>query len=264
MKAIITLLTGSIFAILLIAGTMNNGGSPGKKAGSPLDGASCLQCHSGSSTQVDWITTNIPESGWVPGQTYIITLNASHGTAPKIGFELTAENSSEKTGSFKITDADRTRLSFSDKSVTHKSAGTTPIDGTLSWEMEWTAPEVDKGEITFYAAINAANGNGSTSGDTIFTSSLTLAQDATTTGIPNSETQTFKIFPNPAKQFINVQLSENADEVSLFSLNGQHIKTFNHQNNTINKFDISNVPSGLYLVKAQSRENQWVQKVSIE
>lgn len=264
MKKILTVAAIIVSAGLLVAGTMNNGGSPGKKSGSPLDGASCLQCHTGSISEVDWISTNIPESGWVPGEIYTITLSASHATAQKLGFELTAENSSEKTGSFTVTDGDRTRLAFSDKSITHKPAGVIPTDQAISWQMQWTAPDVDKGEITFYAAINAANGNGSTSGDTIFTSSLSFVQDATTTNIIEYENEGFKVYPNPASNFINVKTSETPHYISLSNLNGQHIKNFETNNKTINTYNIDDIPKGLYLIEAKGNEKQWVQKIQIE
>ncbi len=42
--------------------------------------------------------------------------------------------------------------------------------------MEWTAPEAGTDEINFFAAFNAANGNGNTSGDQIYTSLLTVPE----------------------------------------------------------------------------------------
>jgi hypothetical protein len=43
---------------------------------------------------------------------------------------------------------------------------------TSNWSVNWTAPSTDIGQIRFYAAVNAANGNGNTLGDVIYTTSL--------------------------------------------------------------------------------------------
>ncbi len=148
-------------------------GSPGGKTGSPGDnGNTCTECHGGTAqSQFMWISSTIPAEGFTPGETYQITATGTHPGVVKFGFELTAENNmGAKTGIFTITDATRTKLANGGHSVTHKSAGVTPAGNTNSWTMDWTAPEA--GPVTFYAAFNAANGNGNTGGDIIYTSSL--------------------------------------------------------------------------------------------
>jgi hypothetical protein len=58
--------------------------------------------------------------------------------------------------------------------VEHIPAGTHAGDpGPVSWSFEWTAPETPPDSVVFYAAGNAANNNGSTSGDYIYTTTWT-------------------------------------------------------------------------------------------
>lgn len=155
----------------------NSAGSPGGKSGSPGDSnANCTQCHNGTANSSSgWISSTIPVQGYTPGQTYVITATGNHSGVVKFGFELTAETSvGAKTGSFTITDATRTKLTNQNKALTHKSAGTTPSGNTASWSVNWTAPATDVGQIRFYAAFNAANGNGNNSGDVIYTSNLSV------------------------------------------------------------------------------------------
>jgi len=38
----------------------------------------------------------------------------------------------------------------------------------FSWRFNWTAPSVSDGDVFFYGAFNAANGDGSNSGDKIY------------------------------------------------------------------------------------------------
>ncbi len=178
--------------ILLIA---NRNGSPGGRSGSPGDGnQTCTSCHSGTAiNQTGWITSNIPAEGYVPGTTYQITLNSTHAGAALFGFELTAETSAgQKTGTFAITETNRTKLVNQNKSVTHTFNGTTPSGGGNSWTMNWTAPAMAAGNITFYAAVNAANGNGTTSGDVIYRTTLSvqpMAPAALTAVQPSSAAQ---------------------------------------------------------------------------
>ena len=83
-------------AILFISATLNFSGSPGGKTGSPGDNTNCTSCHSGNEviTKNNIITTDIPISGYVPGETYTITINANHEGSDRIGFEICAENNS--------------------------------------------------------------------------------------------------------------------------------------------------------------------------
>ena len=49
---------------------------------------------------------------------------------------------------------------------------------TNSYEFDWTPPATESGEIRFYVAGNAANGNQQNTGDRIFTANLTLTPGA--------------------------------------------------------------------------------------
>ncbi len=163
------------FILILLS---NSSGSPGGKSGSPGDGGNtCTQCHGGTATTMTgWITTNVPASGYVPGQTYSITATATHSGAGLIGFELTVEtDNGTKIGTLQITEPTRTKLTNLNKAVTHTSGGTTPSGNSNSWTMNWIAPATAQGTIGIYAAFNAANGNGNTSGDVIYKSSTFIS-----------------------------------------------------------------------------------------
>lgn len=154
-------------------------GSPGGKTGSPGDGgANCTQCHAGTPQSASgWITTNIPGSGYTAGQTYTITATGTHTGVGKFGFETTAEdNSNAKKGTFIITDLTQTRLVNANKAVTHTSSGNTPVGNSKTWTFDWTAPAAGTGNITFYGAFNAANGNGTSTGDVIYLTSTMVSE----------------------------------------------------------------------------------------
>jgi hypothetical protein len=153
-------------------------GSPGGRTGSPGDnGNTCTGCHTGTAnTAFAWITTNVPTSGYVAGQTYTITATGTHQGVVRFGFELTVEDSQgNKVGTLQITDPTRSKLVNGNKAVTHTANGITPTGNSNSWSVDWVAPTGVQGNIGIYAAFNAANGNGSTSGDVIYKSSTFIA-----------------------------------------------------------------------------------------
>jgi hypothetical protein len=94
-------------------------------------------------------------------------------STPTHGFEVTARNSAGAwAGTWTITNSTTTKLANSSH-VTHKTAGIT----VTSWSMSWTPPAtLPPGPIKFYGAGNEANGNGSDSGDHIYTASRTVYQ----------------------------------------------------------------------------------------
>ncbi|MCF8357998.1 MAG: T9SS type A sorting domain-containing protein [Prolixibacteraceae bacterium] len=238
-------------SVAFISGTLYHAGSPGKKTGSPLDGSTCTQCHSGTAIEAEMISTDIPETGYLPGETYTVTLSSNYAEAARFGFEITAENEAEKTGTFIITDEATTKLTNGDQAVTHKSGGTTPEEGSISWSFEWTAPETNSGDISFYAVVNAANGNGSTSGDQIITSILSVP--SATTGILNTALNNgLKVYPNPASGYVNIESQHDITKVALIDLNGKviHQEEFSARDQAL--FNFPTTANGLHFVQVFS------------
>ncbi|GAB4332572.1 MAG: hypothetical protein Kow00127_24310 [Bacteroidales bacterium] len=180
MKNVIYFLIAGAAMFFLLTSELNfSSGSPGGKTGSPGDGGNtCTDCHGGSANPAEgWITSNIPAEGYTPGMTYTVTATGTHSGVVKFGFEATAEDAqNQKTGTLIVTNSVENQLINGGQSITHKSSGTTPTGNTKSWSFDWTAPNAGTGTVTFYAAFNAANGNGNTSGDIIYTSNLTIPE----------------------------------------------------------------------------------------
>lgn len=181
MKKIIYSILSILFVPAVLMLYSYNSGSPGGKSGSTGDGGTnCTQCHAGTAVaQSGWITSNIPDDGYAAGETYTITVTASHSGVVKMGYELTAETPmGSKKGVWIITDAGRTKLANANAAVTHTAGGTAPNGDIGTWSANWTAPTAGTGLVRFNTAVNAANGNGSTSGDQIYTSVLTVGEVA--------------------------------------------------------------------------------------
>ena len=230
-------------------------GSPGGYTGSFMDNRNCTQCHTSfASVETEgWITSDIPESGYVPGETYTLTLTANDMNAIKFGFELTAESGDTKVGTYTITDEVRTKLIYNDHSVTHTSDGLDPVGHGIMWSVNWTAPADIPDEVVFYAAVNAANGNGQNSGDLIYMTDTTY--HVTTVGITDNQLkEQIKIYPNPATSFVQVDLPVNS-ELSIVSITGRQI-IYKESTSMSERIDLSELPGGIYFVRVAGSNAQ--------
>ena len=225
-------------------------GSPGGRTGSPGDnGNNCTACHTGDPQNAsDWIMTDIPASGYIGGETYMITATGTHSGVGLFGFELTAEDQEgNKVGDFMITNTTETQLNNNDASVTHTAQGNTPAGDSKTWEFEWMAPDDVPGDITFYAAFNAANGNGNTGGDVVYLTDMTVSPDVTSIAGVEAE---FAFYPNPTSGLVNFETPQFEDhaEVKVFNQAGQLIEKRNINSNT-GQINLSDRAPGIYFVQ---------------
>ena len=68
----------------------------------------------------------------------------------------------------------------------------------------------------------------------------------------------FKLFPNPAEDYLIIESNNNYTSIEIIDLNGRIV--FQHLSVLNNKIDVSNLPSGLYFLKLIDKENIGVQK----
>ena len=124
----------------------------------------------------------------MPGVKQRITVQVADPAQQRWGFELTARLNSdlEKGQAGDLVPVDNmTQVICEDSApkpcasgpqfITHTSAGTR--NGTpngASFQFDWTPPATNAGPVTLYAAGNAANGNGTPTGDQIYTTSMQL------------------------------------------------------------------------------------------
>ena len=231
-------------------------GSPGNYTGSPSDGSTCTNCHSAGAnfSLTPTITTNIPMTGYVLGQAYTIDVSTTSSGASGWGFELTAENS----GEFKVGTYDMTGATGSPKIITSGGSVTHSNDIFSSWNFNWTAPVVDEGVITFYAAVLAANGSG-TGGDQTVTTSNSV--NLSTLSINEENILAFNIFPNPSQDFVTIQLPNGIMDgsIEVFDLLGKFVKR-KQINKVDNKLNLSYLNQGVYLIRLTSEGKTGVTK----
>ena len=205
-------------ALLLTSGTSNDDGRAGR-TGSPGEQTCVNGCHNtftlnsgagsitlGSSNMVDW--------QYEPGVTYNMTVTVSLSTSNLFGIGLECLTAAgANAGNLVITVPEDTRTlnavvsGNSRRNIVHQLNGGVAA-GSKTFSFDWVAPSTNIGNVTFYYAGNAANGNGTNSGDRIYTGSQEVTP-LITTGIRDEVdgSAAVRVGPSPFDTQCRVQYS---------------------------------------------------------
>jgi len=112
-------------------------------------------------------------STYEKGKTTNIVVEFVNSDTSLHGFEITAvDTTNTKVGTFTSTDETTQTESYRYQYAAHTTIGT----AESSWTVQWSAPSENvSGPITFYAAGNEANGDGTSEGDYIYTETATIS-----------------------------------------------------------------------------------------
>ena len=209
---IVTIVTFGLMAFTISSGDglyspMNSSGAPAGYSGDPAGGnKNCTNCHSGpdAQSQADWITSDIPETGYIPGTTYTLTANASGDEINRFGFQISPQRDDGTILGTLVNSSDETKLVSGTDYVTHNSSGNAGTNAK-SWTFDWIAPETGSGDVIFYGAFNLADNNGGSSGDQIVLSTLTVNEDGSSGIISGDAENLFNVYPNPARAYIHIE-----------------------------------------------------------
>lgn len=240
-----------------------DGGAPSGYAGDPAGGnKNCTQCHSGTlATVTDWITSDIPVSGYVPNTTYQITATST-GTNGNKGFSISPQSS---TGTFLGTLIAGTGTSLNGSNHYIRSSGSNITTNPKVWTFNWTAPAAGQGPVTFYGAFVLGHG--------VLTNLCQYTVYETSVGLnDNSETENFSIFPNPVNQelYIDYTLNTNSKiEVNIYSLDGRKIACLIKKEQSSGKYTDSisikeTLSKGAYIAELSIDGVSKFQKVIVE
>lgn len=230
----------------------SSGGRDDARTGSPGDGgATCAACHTTTpSTESVNITTDIPSGGYDLSTAYSITVTVN-SSSPDHGFQLTAEKTSDnaKVGSFTAGTGSR----VSGQRVTHAN------DSQNSWTFTWTSPASDQGDIKFYAAAVAADGNGGNgAGDKTVT---TETGAFSVLGISEAKLLKFDMYPNPSSSEVKIQLPSGTESasVSMYDYVGRLVYT--KKVTTIdNTIDVRDLSQGMYVLRVTTEDKVGAQQ----
>jgi hypothetical protein len=148
--------------------------------GEVLAEMTCTSCHATSPLNPDGLgrlgLEGLPER-YQAGRRYVLSLRVEHPAADRQrwGFEVTAVDAGTLAGAgrFEVEEPEATQVIESGvvgrQYVAHTEPGTAlGRAGGTRWTFAWVAPEAGGGEVAFYAAVNAANGDGAKEGLHLF------------------------------------------------------------------------------------------------
>jgi len=235
-------------------------GSPGGKTNSPKDnGNNCTDCHN---TQLNngqgsvMISTDIQNFQYIPGETYSITVTASHPVFTTYGFELTAETPTSKAGIFTIVNSSQTQLVNGGNAVTHKITGILG-SSTKNWTVNWTAPSVGTGTVDFFVCALNGNGDGDNSGDEVHTYIYTVSEQQSAS--IEEKKKFLSVFYSDGK--INIDATHTIKLINIYNINGQIIKSINSDNKIISSSEFSD---GIYIIEISDIfNNKLITKINI-
>jgi len=164
-------------------------GPPDGRTGSPADNLQTCNdtgCHNNYALNSGTAAFSISApSSYTLGETLSISISFGNSSTLKHGFELSAlDASNTSVGTFTNVDSN-TQVSSAANGINyikHTSAGSSQ-SVNASWNVNWTAPADGQGVVTFYAAGNEANGDGTNQSDYIYT---TTAQSSTVAATPTT------------------------------------------------------------------------------
>jgi len=242
-------------------------GSPGETT------CNTTLCHTGNTVNSNngSITITSPDlTGWqyVPGETYTISVTVEQNNRGLfgIGFEAltsTNNNAGILTPGVGTQLKNRFVLGVSRVNVVHvENGGLSQNSHTFTFG--WQAPATDIGPVTFYTAGNAANNNGSASGDFIYTTNQ-IVTPASTVGISDLSKidVSLNVYPNPAADDLNFTYTLTEPAVvraEIFSISGESVRVLFEEKQqageTYQTVRISDLSQGTYLLRLTIGDEQ--------
>ena len=189
------------FAMLPISLIAFSTGPPVKRTGAAVDGGlNCTACHRtfAPANSDARGSVAITSASYVPGVKQTIKVTVSHPEAARWGFQLTARlvsDDSKPAGTFSGDDIVKVLCDDGNAApcgtaaqtqfVEHLNAPRTAAGAGFTFNVTWTPPASDVGDVIFYAAGNAADGNGTNANDRIYTTALRISGPCTITQKPS-------------------------------------------------------------------------------
>jgi hypothetical protein len=264
MKKGIVLSLASIVAILSMSLDIHESKGISGLTGSPDEDNCSSNCHvdyplnsGGGSVLISSPTLEAKNWKYVPGQTYKIDITITKTGAKNFGFGFEALNSNnEDAGSIIVTDSLKTQLqkAFNDRTnIMHKNKVGIAAN-TFTYTFNWQAPTTDIGTVTFYAASNASNNDGTLQGDYIYTTTKEITSLTLNTSEKFSAIINAYLYPNPTVDYIYlVTPAQLPDKLNMYIYNLGGKLVLKKENITANTaINIVQLPKGNYIAKFES------------
>lgn len=225
---------------------------PSGYTGAPGDFGSCQNSSCHGTVQNGTFSISTTATGYVPGQQIVLNVSLNDNTKVRYGFSLTSLKSSDNTFSGSLTNINNTGVSV--QTVNNRTyVGHSPAGSTNSWNVLWTAPTTDVGDIVFYAGGVAANNANGDNGDHAYVTSfrLSAASNPSTPLFWESISLDKNVpmpYPNPCTSTCTIE----GEVQTLVSSNGLEYIPNGKKVGKNYEFQVDGLPSGIYTIQMKS------------
>jgi Secretion system C-terminal sorting domain len=247
MNKIFYLFFGAIVCLTLGMGNTGGRAASGGDAntGAPDEPGTCENCHAtqsvNSTATLQVLDGNTAVTQYVPGKEYIVRVTGASNTASirGYGFQMIVlrnmGNGNIRGFSDPGGNANNYKLTTLANRREYAEHDGVPESGVFN--VNWKAPAAGTGMVSFYAATNAANRNGGTSGDRGANTSLSLTEAATSSAKDiATASAAVRVWPNPVAAQLNLQL--NVPE------SGQYLLSIRDLSGKLVRRETRQLPSG--------------------
>jgi len=243
------LFVGALGTMALLL-SFSSGGQLQDYTGAPNGSGTCGNpgCH-GNLTNGSGLTLSGIGNEYKPDSTYALTLTIDQ-SATRHGFQLTIVDAAGNSVGTLTGGSDNIVRAVGGRSlVQHQLA-----KPENSWEFTWQAPDSDVGELTVHMSGNAANGNGTTSGDAIYNQQQTLTAEDVSTSVGNvaQEDEQVKLIARSDNQLQVIDVPKNQRAI-VVDLNGRLMKQLNLTAGE-NFISIQDLAKGFYFLRLEDTD----------
>ncbi|MFI5204146.1 MAG: choice-of-anchor V domain-containing protein [Flavobacteriales bacterium] len=269
-KTILTLTLIGVFTVL-IAKNSGVGAALGQdRTGSPVGlSTQCGACHNGGSVtpaitlhMLD--TAGFSVTSYSPGETYIYEVELSTGGAQQFGFQSVGLFTADNTNAGTLTAlSPNTKITTLGSRKYGEQISKTP-NGVF--QMQWVAPTNAGGEIKFYAAGVAVNGNNSSSGDKAAIATPLVLSENVFFSVNENDKPEIRFYPNPVEDEIQMNIPFTGEvSVRLHDLTGKEVYHQTHlpENNTSIRISLAHLTSGTYVLHVSRMDGSFSQSTTL-
>jgi len=189
---------------------------------------------------------SLPTTAYIPGEEYILSIDAQHTGFPAgYGFQVVALQNSDNGAVTGFHDLPQRTQEVAINGRQYIEQNNILPEAPVY--LNWTAPDNGTGDITFYAAVNVVNGNGSSAGDGADTTQLVIAEDLMLSNETIAADASIQVsaYPNPTSGLLSVEADQPISKLTILDRNGLKV----YSNTYKSRMDLSTLSPGLYILQ---------------
>lgn len=208
-----------------------NGPSP-SFTGAPNEN-NCTVCHSTNpvnSGTGSVVIGSLPRN-YLPGQEIPVRVTVNDMTGVLFGFQMTAvTNDGDRAGNFVVPPPAPVPImqtingfvgNQNRQYIEHTVQGITPtVIGQKSWDFTWTAPARRVGKVNLFSAGNAANSDGSSDDDQIYTTQAAMLSGSAIANFDNDDRSDISVFRPTSGVWYSLESDGSGERSVTFGIPG--------------------------------------------